>query len=49
MTQVLEVPATRLMLTKQLGLLGHRRMLFRMCYGSDHGHTRRAICGVFAE
>lgn len=41
MTQVLEVPATRLMLAGQLGLLGHPQMLLRMGYGAGHPQAPR--------
>lgn len=40
MTQVLEVPATRVMLAQQLGLLGHPQMVLRMGYGPGPGHAR---------
>jgi nitroreductase len=40
MTQVLEVPATRLMLTRQLGLVGHPQMVLRMGYGPELGHAQ---------
>jgi hypothetical protein len=49
MTQVLEVPATRVMLTRQLGLLGHPQMVLRMGYGLGLGHPqapRRPISEV---
>jgi hypothetical protein len=47
MTQVLEVPATRLMLARQLGLVGHPQMLLRMGYGRGHRQTpRRPISEV---
>jgi nitroreductase len=50
MTQVLEVPATRLMLAKQLGLVGHPQMLLRLGYGHSQATTpRRPIEEVFTE
>jgi hypothetical protein len=47
MTQVLEVPATREMLGRQLGLVGHPQMLLRMGYSSGHPQApRRPISDV---
>jgi nitroreductase len=43
MTQVLEVPATRSMLSRELGLLGHPQMLLRMGYGAGHAQARRRL------
>jgi len=40
MTQVLEVPATRVMLARQLALIGHPQMLLRMGYPSGPGHRQ---------
>jgi nitroreductase len=52
MTQVLEVPATRVMLARQLGLLGHPQMVLRMGYGPGPGHPqapRRPIGDVLTS
>jgi nitroreductase len=50
MTQVLEVPATRAMLSHQLGLIGHPQMLLRMGYHSGAGASpRRPIAAVLVE
>jgi len=52
MTQVLEVPATREMLARQLGLLGHPQMVLRMGYGLGTGHPqapRRPIADVLTS
>lgn len=47
MTQVLEVPATRTMLTHALGLIGYPQMLLRMGYASGHPATpRRSLAEV---
>jgi nitroreductase len=52
MTQVLEVPATRLMLARQMGLVGHPQMVLRMGYGPDAAHPqapRRPISEVLTD
>jgi hypothetical protein len=52
MTQVLEVPATRAMLARQLGLLGHPQMVLRMGYARGPGHPqapRRPISDVLTS
>jgi nitroreductase len=41
LTQVLEVPATRLMLTRDLHLRGYPQMLLRLGYGRGHPTTGR--------
>jgi nitroreductase len=50
LTQVLEIPATRAQLTRELGLVGHPQMLLRLGYGSAGPSTpRRAVDDVLTE
>jgi nitroreductase len=41
MTQVLEIPATREMLARELGLVGHPQILLRLGYGHGHASSPR--------